>query len=372
MLIEDFKFNQQLQKVPILSMVPWCYAPVCIWLILLVLSQHQDCQRFHWVAMYLKSLHNSGTGGWGSPIGKLTWLAPEKFFGGQKRPKIQKYSMIQQTPIDEAQIEKVFFDTENPNSLICRVWPDLVPYIRAVADVYAGYFLANENKVKAFCNPDERDHRVRLRFWDEYYQACAQDRQMRESNITHGVVMPDTWRQVYLTNRRKLLWVFSQPVNYTTSMRCLLEKGLSRLHEIMDMPLMVRRNGKLEPDVRMITQVLKAFQLVDLRVKGSVVQKMQIDQRSVNVNHNLEASAEAALHVNYGSMSMEQLRAVEAQLDRIEQKRAKVVASLPEGERRAIEMDTDIKIPRTIEMVPDGEGDIAWSEQSEQSEDNQS
>lgn len=257
------------------------------------------------------------------------------------------------TEVDVKQVEKVIFDTGNPNSLINRVWPQLVPYVRAVADVYPQYFLSNENRVKAFCKPDERDHRVRLKFWDEYYQSTQLDRKMDYMGIMHGAMAVDTWDHVYLPDRKKLLWVFTQPATYTSSMRHLLEKGMERLHEIMDMPLMVKRNGRLEPDIRMISQVLKAFQLVDLRVKGSVVQRMQIEQRSVNLNHNVESNQDA-LKANLGMLSLKQLREMEDQLDRLEQKRSKVVAMLPEGEKREVEEVTTITIPRVVEFAKEG------------------
>lgn len=267
------------------------------------------------------------------------------------------------TEVDSKQVDKVFFDLENPNSLINRVWPEFVPYVRAVADIYPQHLLDNENKVKAFCSPDERDLRVRLKFWDEYYQSTAQDRVMKLNHVTHGCVSYDTWEHVYLPNRLKLLWVLTQPSTYTCSMRSLLEKGLERLHEIMDMPLMVRKGGRLEPDIRMISQVLKAFQLVDLRVKGSVVQRMQIDQRSLNVNHNVDGSE--AAKANLGLLSMQQLREMEEQLERLEQRRSRVVAMLPEGEQKEVEAVTTITIPRSVDFAKEEHDGKAGTWQTE-------
>jgi hypothetical protein len=228
---------------------------------------------------------------------------------------------------DEQQIKKVFFNTDNPNSLVNRVWVSLVPYLQAVADVYPHHIMSNENKVKAFCNPDEKDLRVRLRFWDEYYLATAQDREMTLQGVINGVITSETWNHTYLTDRRRLLWLITQPVSYTSNMRSLLEKGLEKLHEIMDMPL-VSKNGT--PDVKLITQVLKAFQLIDLRVKGSVVQRMQIDQRSLNVNVD---GGEVSPTAGYNTLSLEQLKELEKQLDRIAEKRENVIGLLPEESR---------------------------------------
>lgn len=243
--------------------------------------------------------------------------------------------------VNEAQIKKVFFNRENPNSLVNRVWPSLVPYLQAVADVYPQHIMSNENKVKAFCDPDEKDLRVRLRFWDEYYLATAQDRVMHIHGVINGVILPETWAHTYLADRRKLLWLITQPVSYTSNMRSLLEKGMERLHEIMEMPL-IMKNGF--PDVRLITQVLKAFQLIDLRVKGSVVQRMQIDQRSLNVN----VDADAPVAQQYSALSLEQLKEMEKQLDRISAKKDRIVESMPMESQLAIADCVDSVIPKMV------------------------
>ena len=241
----------------------------------------------------------------------------------------------------EEQLQRTYFDRNNPHSIVNRVWSEFLPYLQAVADVYSKYLGDPENVLKAICKPDERDIRARLSFWDEYNLATQENRLMDENRFMSGIMTTDVWQRVYLTNRKKLLWILCQPANYTATMRYLLDVGLKRLQEIMEMPL-VAKNGK--PDIRMISQVLKAFQLVDLRVKGSVLQRMQIDQRSLNVHVGSEGQS-------LNSLSLEQLREMESQLERIEKKRDGLVGALPPDVKASFMDDTCIDVPMTLDTA---------------------
>jgi hypothetical protein len=85
-----------------------------------------------------------------------------------------------------------------------------------------------------------------------------------------------------------MLWVFTPPVSYAMAMRQILHRGTERLLEIMNLPIK-NKEGNVDP--RVATLILKAWQLADLRIKGGIVQKMQVEQKSVNVNFNSLESA---------------------------------------------------------------------------------
>ena len=270
-------------------------------------------------------------------------------------------NMSQELKTADENLRLTFFDEGNPLSLVNKVWAELRQPMEQVAKIYAKEFLFHEAQIKAFCKPDERDIRARLCFWDEYALACAADRPMRKECVL-GEVTPEIWRKVYLRNYRKLLFVLHQPSSYATSMRRLLDIGIDRLYEIMDMPII--RNGL--PDHKAVANILKAFQLVDLRVKGAVVQRLQIDQRSLNVNQNIDVSnTERQL----AFMSMQELESMKTKLAEIEAKRAVVVESLPPSVALHDPLDAITKSERELyaeelgaEYVDEAEADSGPSE----------
>lgn len=223
--------------------------------------------------------------------------------------------------VSDANLRVTFFDEGNPMSLINRVWPELVDPLIQVGHIFPNELFFYESQIRAFCRPEERDHRARLSFWDEYALACAKDRRMSKECVL-GDITPEIWRKVYLSNYRKLLFILHQPSNYASSMRHLLDIGIDRLKEIMEMPIL--RNGL--PDHKAVANILKAFQLVDLRVKGAVVQRLQIDQRSLNVNQNFDVKGTER---ELSFMGMDQLESMKRELEAIEARRATIVSSLP-------------------------------------------
>ena len=67
-------------------------------------------------------------------------------------------------------------------------------------------------------------------------------------------------------------------------------QAISQMRDVLNMDNYVKdKNGKKVPNVRLVAEKIKLFALLDNRVKGAVVQKVQIDQKSQNLH--LHASA---------------------------------------------------------------------------------
>jgi hypothetical protein len=257
--------------------------------------------------------------------------------------------VIKARPSTSAQLRATFFDENNPSSLINKVWKPLVPVVRNVALVYSELLLSEEARILAFCKPDERDQRLRLTFWDEYGLACAQKRLMRYQAVMWGNIGPEVWDQVYMKDRKKILFMITQPSSYSSSMRRILDIGVKRLHEIMELPILLK-NGS--PDNKAIAQILKAFQLVDSRVKGSVVQRMQVDQRTLNINADASPKQAAQLTAEtLGMMSMDELKEMEGKLQSLQSKREELRKALPPSE---VEMAENVNFdPNDDDYAPD-------------------
>lgn len=236
-------------------------------------------------------------------------------------------------------------DRDNPDAVISICPEEMEPMIAAALEKYGHWYSYDEKQIRQKAEVDDRDERLRLAFWDEYSSATAQRRRMVMRNIVTVLVSASVWYNFYAKRLDKVAWMIYPPRNYSQALKNILDKGLDRLHEIMMLPIL-KPNGT--PDVQTISQIIKVFQLVDARVKGAVVQRLQIQQQSVNLNADVTTQQLGDI----ASMSLPQLEEMERKLARIEQAEAKMIRALPPDEKKEI---LDMKAglgPPTIEAFP--------------------
>jgi len=164
---------------------------------------------------------------------------------------------------------------------------------------------------KSSTRQEDRHQDIRLKhaLWYEYDKAIEEDRKMQVGNITKGIMHRQYFIQHYILNRMRLEWILRPPLNYWNEQRVLLEKSTMCLHEVLDIPV-VRKvcrchyrcicNGYRVPTIERlpcccvdtcicpptydskIAQIKqKLHEMIEMRVKGAVVQKMRIDKQQL-------------------------------------------------------------------------------------------
>jgi hypothetical protein len=232
---------------------------------------------------------------------------------------------------DEAM--NALYDPENPHALINRIPDRLKPILERLRQKLPRTLMSSEKDVRLYCSPDERDERVRLSFWDEYNAASACGKQMSLQSIISGTCSWETWVTTYEPNNRKMLWVFTPPVSYAMAMRQILHRGTERLLEIMNLPI-TDKKGNVDPKVA--TLILKAWQLADLRIKGGIVQKMQVEQKSVNVNFNSLEGSSTEMRQQVQNMQLEDLETLERRIENAKRDQYRYLKHLGPEQREAI------------------------------------
>jgi hypothetical protein len=155
---------------------------------------------------------------------------------------------------------------------------------------------------------------------------------MSLSAFLHGVMSWETWVTAYEPNDKRMMWVFCPPVSYQSAMRNILHKGTERLMEIMSLPI-IDSDGK--PDSKVIVNILRAFQLVDMRVKGAVTQKVQIQQQSMNIHATLGRdmpSIQSGQPVD--TLQLEELEKLEKRIERARRDSRRLVASMSPDDQK--------------------------------------
>lgn len=221
-------------------------------------------------------------------------------------------------------------DKSNPCSLLNMAPEPMIPLIYNVIERAPKLMLYPDIALRHHCDPDERDDRLRLTFWDEYNLATSLGRRMTLRAVINKVCTFPIWNNYYAQKHLKILWIITPPRDYNLSLRQIHAHGMERLEEIMKLP-MKGKNG--ETDYRAVGLILKTFQLVDLRVKGAILQKFQIQQQNLNIN--AEISSEQVQ--NLSEMTVEQLEAMEKKLDRLQRIEQKALNVSPETRAEVLE-----------------------------------
>lgn len=242
------------------------------------------------------------------------------------------------------------FNHDNPTSLINVCPKTMVNVLGEIEKAMPRMLLWSESELRKKCDVDERDERLRLQFWDEYNLATAQNRRMTLHGFIDGVTTHEIFVKFYLKRRMKMIWIITPPRNYATAMKNILDHGLTRMMEIMRLPIIDPQTQ--QPNLKVISQIVKTFQIVDLRVKGAIIQRVQ----QSNVNFNADVSEAAAAQL--ADMSLEQLEQLEQKLDKVERLEAKMVNALPPAEREEIiEMKREMTDTSPYEKEPKADKD---------------
>ena len=225
------------------------------------------------------------------------------------------------SPEAMAAIDRLY-EGDNPDSLVNRLPHRLVPIFERVRQKLPRTLLAEEPDVRRYCTPNERDDRVRLSFWDEYNASTSIGKRMSLASIITGCVSWESWVTTYEPNDKRMLWIFTPPASYVHLMRQILHRGTERLLEIMNLP-MINDEGKV--DAKVANLVLRAWQLADMRVKGAVTQKVQIEQKSMNLNLNTTDNAVHQLRQQVSGMGLEDLEALEKRIEKAKRDQSKLL-----------------------------------------------
>lgn len=173
--------------------------------------------------------------------------------------------------------ELSYFDETNPYSLVNMLPPQCVAMM---AEKYCKFLLGlsltkRKNKIK----PDTQLNRLRVAFWREYDDACANRRKVEFKNIYGGTCSQEYFYTV-IEDIESFVWLITPTPNYQLQIEEALHFGIERMREILEMPLYERKETKRKdnkgyvvkelPNVKLAALMVKIVEMLDARVKGAV------------------------------------------------------------------------------------------------------
>ena len=189
------------------------------------------------------------------------------------------------------------WDINNPASVINLLPPSVralltnakekVPHLLDMDERVLWKELRSQDK-----SPSVSDSRLRMKFWNEYERAAALGERMNLPNIYLGVCSPDYFQNRYILMPEKVAWMLCPPASYVVKMEEALAYGVEQLRDILELPLV---DAKGRPDMKLAELKAKIVAMLDIRVKGAIVQKVENKTTSLNINTTDKQVAKAML-----------------------------------------------------------------------------
>jgi hypothetical protein len=172
------------------------------------------------------------------------------------------------------------YDRKDPRSLYnimpkeCRPVLDNMPITLLTMD---------EPHLEAAIKPTPYLNHLRRAFWMEYDMAQNTVTNMSLSGIQKclGNNSPSILLREYLLSEKSLAWVLIPPTHYDSLIEEALNRGMRRLNQILDMP-MVHPDGSTDHKAAEI--ILKAVAFLDIRKNGMPTQNITQDVRQLSVS----------------------------------------------------------------------------------------
>ncbi len=220
----------------------------------------------------------------------------------------------------EALLDVDILDQKHPQSMINLV-PEWLKN-RMLSEGMQRYLRMSEDELVENVKPNLTLKRLRSSFWYEYeriHRNYGRWPDKRKNNVgmyrvCNGVCTTQYFMDKISRNDLYLSWIVRPPINYDKALNEALEHGVSRLREILNLPLYktkLDRHGipvvdphteevVQEPDDKIANIILKTVAFLDLRIKGAVTQRIhQVTESNISsqqINMNINKAVEYKPH----------------------------------------------------------------------------
>jgi hypothetical protein len=144
-----------------------------------------------------------------------------------------------------------------------------------------------ESELKGRVEPNQFHELLRIAFWNEYNVAQQCGRKMNLSNVYAGVCHQMIWQKT-ISNSFTLAYIISPPPASYLKLEYLMNKGLEQIEDILSLPH-VKKDGS--PDARMADVKYRITQDLINRVKGQVIQRVEVKSQNLNVNAEVKTQS---------------------------------------------------------------------------------
>lgn len=192
---------------------------------------------------------------------------------------------------------KNILEEDDPYSLINLLHeaPAVRRRILDLAKERPDLFTADEGELKNIVGRDAFSvtlQRLRMSFWQEY-ERCRESKRAFKLVHVYAGICGYTYFNETIDNKHKLAFLLCPPSDYVVTLKEAHQAGLEKLREIFSARI-TDDEGYLNP--KAADMVIKAYALIDARLKGAIVQR--VDQRTISATAQLsQQQTKAALGI---------------------------------------------------------------------------
>lgn len=183
----------------------------------------------------------------------------------------------------------------DPKNYMSNIYDLLTPALKAWAEkIPLSIFEMSQKDIEEAADPSVLQRQLKMSFWTNYEQAVS--RGYKEINISQIVSAHCSRQYFYKEIVEKPImfaWLLTSPINYDLLAQEALSFGIDRIRkEILTAP-MFDANGKYNPAIG--SMIFQAVKLLDSRVKGSPLQRIEQKHLSHTVHERVDGLTVAEL-----------------------------------------------------------------------------
>jgi hypothetical protein len=152
---------------------------------------------------------------------------------------------------------------------------------KALDTVPAAYLQIDESDLAEDIKPNQTINCLRFRLWEEYNKAQDAGVPIRVAALCKGICSTNYFYAAVLRNKKVLAYLLIPPKDYELAAEEALLLGMSQIRRILQFPLW-DKDGK--PDAKIANLQLSVMKMLDARVKGAPMQRIEQKTLSANVS----------------------------------------------------------------------------------------
>lgn len=172
----------------------------------------------------------------------------------------------------------VVIDKSDPSNIINLLPARMAEMVEVMYQEHPEYLNASEEMMFEITKPDSRTEMLRIAFWEEYFRAKNTDTKIRMNYVFGGIIHATNWNRHFISNQKRLAWLMTPMTERMLSYKASLDQGRRTLRSLLSMKI-TDKKGNVDPKLAQV--FLKAYEMLEGRVHGAVVQR--IDQRTQNI-----------------------------------------------------------------------------------------
>lgn len=199
-------------------------------------------------------------------------MSRKKLLPGQRAPKSETFNSLMK-------------QLEDPRSLMSFLPPDLQRDLAFIPEYLLDIpeeELLDKLEREFYFFPSPQHEALRNNFWAEYdrVQFSKVENMMVMTNVYLGIFTREGFNKLIVETPHVAAFILCKPMQYEAVMQALQNNVNRKFNELLNIPVK-KKNGEYQ-DVKLLEIILKTAMVIDMRNKGSFIQRSETKNLNVS------------------------------------------------------------------------------------------